>query len=263
MNIIDMHAHAFPDKLAEKAVSGLEKAGGICAFLDGRISSLLKSMDDAGIDLSVVASIATKPEQYGPIRDWSKSIASSRIIPFPSFHPADPDALSKIDDIAFMGFKGIKLHPYYQDFVTDDEALYPLYDRIRRRDLVLLIHAGYDIAFPRTPRGTPRQMAAVMERFPGLKMVVSHLGGWEDGNDALRFIIGRDIYIDVAVALGQHGNRNAKDMILSHPGDYVLFASDSPWESQAETALRIREMRLPPERERKLFGENAVRLLGL
>ena len=43
--IIDFHTHAFPDALALGAFALLEKRGGIKAKLDGKISSLLASMD--------------------------------------------------------------------------------------------------------------------------------------------------------------------------------------------------------------------------
>ena len=59
--IIDFHAHAFPDSLAGQAISALEKEGGIPARIDGRLSSLLDSMDSCGIEKSVVCSIATRP----------------------------------------------------------------------------------------------------------------------------------------------------------------------------------------------------------
>ena len=89
MQIIDFHTHAFPDDLAARAVSALEKGAGVPAMLDGKVSSLLKSMDRAGIERSMVCSIATKPAQFQKILDWSKAVRSSRIIPFPSIRPAD------------------------------------------------------------------------------------------------------------------------------------------------------------------------------
>ncbi|MFP4564308.1 MAG: amidohydrolase, partial [Spirochaetia bacterium] len=59
MNIVDFHTHAFPDELAARAVPALEAEADIEAVLDGTVTSLLESMDRAGIERSVVASIAT------------------------------------------------------------------------------------------------------------------------------------------------------------------------------------------------------------
>jgi hypothetical protein len=66
--ITDFHTHAFPDALATRAIRALEaETDRVKARLDGRISSLLRSMDYAGIRRSVICSIATKPEQFDSI----------------------------------------------------------------------------------------------------------------------------------------------------------------------------------------------------
>ena len=58
--VIDFHTHAFPDALADRAMGQLQARAGIRACLDGRVGSLLASMDRAGIDRSVVCCIATR-----------------------------------------------------------------------------------------------------------------------------------------------------------------------------------------------------------
>ena len=68
--VTDFHAHAFPNTLAERALEELEKRQsneepGPC--LDGTIADLLRSMDAAGIDRSVICSIATAPKQVARI----------------------------------------------------------------------------------------------------------------------------------------------------------------------------------------------------
>ena len=152
--IIDFHAHAFPDPLAARAISQLEHGGGVKAFLDGRVSSLLASMDAAGITTSVMCSIATKPEQFEPILKWSKQIASQRIVPLPSIHPRDPDPVGQARRVAEAGLVGIKLHPYYQEFNLDDEALFPLYRVLDELGLLVVFHTGLISPFPGIARGT-------------------------------------------------------------------------------------------------------------
>src|SRR5450759_3600527 len=101
--IIDFHTHAFPDEVAGGAIRALEKSG-VTAPLDGRVSSLLTSMDRLGVEKSILCSIATKPAQFAPILNWSKKIRSERIIPFPSLHPDDPDFAAHIRQIQDAGF---------------------------------------------------------------------------------------------------------------------------------------------------------------
>jgi hypothetical protein len=160
MMVTDFHAHAFPDALAERAIAVLDaETDEVDACLDGRLSSLLTSMDKAGIDRAVLCSIATKPAQFDPILAWSRQIASERIIPFPSIHPRDPNAVKRVDTIADAGFQGIKFHPYYQDFDLDDDGMFPVYERIRDRNLLVTFHTGFDIAFPRIRRADPKRVA--------------------------------------------------------------------------------------------------------
>ena len=177
--IIDFHAHAFPDQVAESAIPFLEEEGGVKAMYDGRVASLLGLMDRDGVEKSVICSIATQPSQFEAILGWSKQIRSDRIIPFPSFHPNDLQAVEQISRIKAEGFKGIKMHPYYQQFFLDDEKLYPAYEKINELGLILVMHTGFDIAFPRIRRCDPQQILNVLTRFPELKMVTTHLGAWQ------------------------------------------------------------------------------------
>jgi predicted TIM-barrel fold metal-dependent hydrolase len=172
--IIDFHAHAFPDQVAASAIPYLEEEGGVKAVHDGRVASLLELMDREGVEKSVICSIATRPSQFEAIISWSMQIRSDRVIPFPSFHPSDPDVLEHIGRIRAEGFKGIKMHPYYQQFFLDDEKLFPAYERISELGLILVMHTGFDIAFPRIRRCDPRQILNVLTRFPELKMVTTH-----------------------------------------------------------------------------------------
>ena len=56
--IIDFHTHAFPENVAARAIPALEKAGHVQAYTDGTSAGLLASMSRAGIDKSVICSIA-------------------------------------------------------------------------------------------------------------------------------------------------------------------------------------------------------------
>lgn len=215
--MIDFHAHAFPDALAERAMPMLEQEGNVKAVLDGKVSSLLRSMDEAGVHASVVASIATRPHQFDSILKWSAEIVSDRIIPFPSVHPGDPEAVAHLRLIHEQGFKGVKLHPYYQEFDLDEERLRPLYAALQECGLVLLCHTGFDLAFPRIRKCDPVRIGRVREAFPGLKFVAAHLGAWEDWDEVERHLIGRPIFMDVSYAIDWIGPGRAREFILRHP----------------------------------------------
>ncbi|HEX7508142.1 MAG TPA: amidohydrolase family protein [Polyangia bacterium] len=260
--IIDFHTHAFPDAIAARAISQLEHGGGVKAFLDGTVSSLLASMDGAGIHTSVICSIATKPEQFDPILKWSKSIASSRIVPLPSIHPKGPDPLGQAHQVAEAGLRGIKLHPYYQDFDIDDEALFPLYRTLDQLGLLLVCHTGFDFAFSRRRRADPVRILRVLDRFPSLRLITSHMGAWDDWDEVEKHLLGKPITMDISLSLELLGRERARALLSAHPADRVVFGTDSPWSSQAETLALLRSLDLGAEREQQILGKNAAALLA-
>lgn len=260
--IIDFHTHAFPDKLAERAMKSLEGEGEVKAHLNGTVSALLSSMDRYGIQKSVVCSIATKPAQFDSIFEWSKKIISERIIPFPSLHPDDPEIPEKVSRVKKAGFKGLKLHPYYQDFFIDEERMFPLYEEISKADLILLVHTGFDFAFSRVERADPLRTLKVHEKFPSLKLVTTHLGAWEQWGKVKEFLLGKPIYMEISFSLEFLPPEKVREIILNHPEKYILFGTDSPWTDQGKALSLFRKLDLGTEKERLILEENAVNLLN-
>lgn len=262
--IIDFHTHAFSDDLAPKAMKALtEHHPEIPYFLDGTVSSLLKSMDEVGIEKSVICSIATKPKQFQSILDWSLQIQTDRIIPFASVHPADPEKDEHIKQIKQVGLKGIKLHPFYQDFYLDEDTMLEFYEQVCKHDLILVMHTGYDIAFEHIRRAEPARIVKVMKKFPELKLITTHLGAWQMWDEVETEIIGRKIYMEISFALDYLPADKAKKLFENHPVDYILFGTDSPWRSQKETLNLLNKLNLDTQKMDKILRGNAKNLLGI
>lgn len=263
MKVIDIHVHAFPDAIVNRAMESLKEAGHVEAELDGSVGGVLRSMDEAGVDASVVCSIATKPAQFRPILDWSKGIASDKLLPFPSVHPEDPLALERIGEIHGAGFKGVKLHPYYQGFVLDEPRMMPLYLRMAELGLVLLCHTGFDLCYPRDRVCDPERIVRVLDAVPGLKFVATHFGAWMDWGEVRRLLLGRPVLMDISYSLQFMEGDEGREILENHPEDCLLFGTDSPWESPATLLRRLEAFGLGERRKRKLLCENAARVLGV
>jgi hypothetical protein len=262
--IIDFHTHAFPDALAPKAMKKLlEEAPGAKAFLDGTIKSLLESMDRNSISISVLCCIATTPEQFTPIFNWCKKVQTERLIMFPSIHPADAKWKERIAIIKAEGFKGIKMHPYYQDFRLDEDRMLPIYEEIAKNDLMLVAHTGYDIAFAKDTRANCQSILKVTETFPKLKFVTTHLGAWQQWDEVERELASKHVYMETSWSLEYLSPEQARRIILNQPADCVLFGTDSPWTDQGKTISLLKALKLPEDLERKIFNGNASALLGL
>jgi len=263
--IIDFHTHAFPDQIAGKAMTTLLEEGNkkwdVTAHLDGTLSSLLASMERNGVEKSVICSIATKSSQFDSIFSWSRAIRSDAILPFPSFHPDDPDYADRISAIRDEGFIGVKFHPYYQDFVMDDDRLMPVYEKLCNKGLIIVMHTGFDLAFERQRICDPEKIVRVMDRFPDLKLVTTHLGAWQDWNEVEKHMSGKKIYMEISYALDLLDRKQARRIILNHPEGYVLFGSDSPWTGQDKTLGLLKGLELGRQIEDGILRENADRLL--
>lgn len=260
--IIDFHTHAFPDDLSERVMKFLEDEGGIKAKLDGRIRSLLSSMDKSGIEKSVICNIATKASQFDSILKWCKEIRSERIIPFPSFHPYDPDFRERLHVIKEEGFKGVKFHPYYQNFTIDEERLFGVYEKITEENLILVMHTGFDFAFPETRIADPEKIVTIAKNFPSLKLVTTHLGAWNLWAEVEQMLQGKQIYMEISFSLECTEADVVRNIILNHPAECILFGTDSPWTDQREAVSLLRGLELGEEKERLIFRDNALKLLN-
>ncbi len=263
--IIDVHTHAFPDDVAARAVERLEAVCPITTVAEATVSSLLKSMDAAGVDVSVICAIATKPEQNEGILSWCDAIRCDRIEPFPSLHPKTARAGEWIERIVAEGFRGIKLHAMYQDFVVDDAAMDEIYAAAEALGLVIQFHAGRDFGFPMDDdRASPARMARLAQRFGRLKMICSHMGGWRMWDESEEHLVSKaDVYLETSFSLADLGPARAAEMIRRHGAGRVLFGTDWPWARQAEDVERLAGLPLEETEIEQIAWSNAAKLLGL
>ncbi len=265
VNVIDFHTHIFPDRIARQAVEALAaESGSYRPRADGTLKGLLASMDRAGIGLSVVANIATRPAQAESILGFCRRIAGPRIAPLVSFHPdSRPDeAGTLLDRASAAGIRGVKLHPMYQDFAIDDRKMFPFYQLIEHYGLFVVFHTGYDIAFPGDDRADVDRVGAVAGRFPGLTIVATHVGGWKQWDRAARLGPCANVLTETSMTLTEISDDAFLRAIEPFGPDRVLFGSDSPWTDQAEMLQRTRGLVLPDDVMEKILYSNAARLLG-
>jgi len=258
--IIDVHTHAFPDHIASIAMEKLENSSNSKAYLNGTIADLLRSMDKAGIDVSIMACVATSPAQFNSIFTWCKSIAGPRIIPLPSIHPDSRDISGEIRKIKEAGFPGIKLHAEFQSFFLDEQRAYFIYQEAMENGLFILFHCGYDISFPDSDRSDPERLAHIHKDFPELKIVASHMGGWRQWDKVIRLLIGKDIYLDTSYTIGYIDENSLQTILTRHSPDRVLFGTDSPWKDQQVEVSLINSLDISSEFKKQILGKNAQSL---
>jgi hypothetical protein len=264
--ILDVHTHAFPDAVAQKAIPALE-AGAIwfpCkATFNGTAAGLLASMDRAGIRRSIICSVATRPEQTPKITAWSAQVASDRLIPFASVHPDCPDVEGEVRRAADAGIKGLKMHPHYMDCRIDDPRSIRLARAAADAGLAMLFHTGHDLAFPKDDMASPAGVRRLHEAVPHLRMCAAHLGGWERWDEVRRLLVGLPVYLETSYTLGRCPPDLLMDILTSHPPGYLLFGTDAPWRDQEEEVAKHLALPIADDLKRRMLWENGHAFAGL
>ncbi len=261
--IIDIHTHIFEDSLAERAITKLEENADTKAFHNGTLDGLKESMEDAGIDISVIQPVSTKPSQVEPINEWAARIQCDSVRSFGTVFPGDRDARKTPAQIKKMDMRGVKLHPDYQQFDPDKEYMFPIYDEIINSDLTILYHAGDDIGIKDPPRGTPKVFSKVLEKFPELKVVLAHTAGYLLWDDVEYYLVGSPAYFDISYSIGHLEDEQFLRIIKNHGIDKIVFGTDSPWRSQKEEVENISNLPLSDEEKEMIFYKNTQKLLNL
>ena len=154
MRIIDFHTHIYPDAIAQKA------ADSICKFyelegggMNGTVSSLLQRGEQAGISHFVVLPVGLKPDHVRHINEFiiGNVAQHSQFTGFGTIHAAMENIEEEVEFIESAGLKGIKMHPDTQLFNIDDPRLFPAYELMQEKGLMVMLHMGdsrYDYSHP-------------------------------------------------------------------------------------------------------------------
>lgn len=260
---IDLHAHAFHPKIADKVVAQLQEHYHIPAIGNGLWEDMVPRLRRAGISYSAVLAAATKPEQVEPANHYAASLLGTPgIIPFGTMHP---DYTRMEEMLAYLwdkGIRGIKLHPDFQGFRLDDPRLLPFFGAVEGR-FTLLVHVG-DRLPPAENPSCPFKVAAIKRRFPRLKLIAAHFGGvwhWPYVVEALQ---GLDIYMDTSSSLFAIPQELLEQIFHAFPRKNFFFGSDYPLFDCGEEVERLqRRLKLTSsETEEILTNANALELTG-
>ena len=266
MTIIDIHTHAFPDSLAPRAISTLCDMGEWSNVGDGTTHGLLASMDAAGIAQSVLCPIATKPGQFDGIGGWLASIQSPRLIKLGSIHPNDEDKPALVARLAQAGIRGVKNHPFYQEFCIDDPHMDDYYAALAEHDMLIQFHAGHDIGFENDPiqdRAAPARIAAVLDRHPTLKILATHTGGWKLWDEVREHLLGRRVLLETSFTSPFLPAEEFVSLIRDHGPENIAFGTDWPWMDQRNQLDTIRALDLPAKAIEQITERTANTWLGL
>lgn len=262
--LIDFHTHAFPEKIAQKAIEKLSYAsGGLKPYTDGTFSDLKHLFKESNINKAVVLSIATNANQQKNVNNFAAKINDNQnIFAFGSIFPDAPDALYELERIKALGLKGVKLHPDYQGFSADDPKMKPIYKKIGELGLITVFHAGQDFGFPPPYGATPEKLLSALAWFES-PVVAAHWGGVGSGQAVLDLLCGRDIYFDTSFGYSTMPKHFAQKILEKHSCDKMLFGTDSPWQTADMEMRLLNSLQISHAEWENITHKNAERLLKI
>lgn len=261
--IIDVHAHIYPDKIADKASVAIGAFYDIPMNCDGRVSTLLARGKEAGIGLHVISSVATSPHQTASINRFLAETAAAdpeHLIAFGTIHPDDPDKEGVLKGFREAGLSGVKIHPDFQKSAVDSPEFSAVFEIASALDMPVLCHTGdyrYDYS-------NPERVRRVIDRFPKLRFIAAHLGGWTIWEQATELLSGLDnLVVDCSSSLFAMSPERAAELIGRYGAERVLFGTDYPMWDPVEEVERVRALPLTDLDKERILGKNAAAFLGI
>jgi uncharacterized protein len=209
------------------------------------------------------------------VDEWICAVGAEHpeLLAFVTINPAAQDAAEAAAHVATMaddhGARGLKLHTIALRAFPGEAALAPTFDVCEARSLPIVAHCGPD----RHGAGwaLPGAFAPVLERHPGLPLVLAHLGGaaWREvaalatAFPAARFDLS-EIVSWSGHAPGAPSPTELSGLIREIGAEQVLLGSDFPWYEPGDVAAAVEALPgLGAEERAAILGENAAALLGL
>lgn len=261
--MIDFHTHIFPEQIADKTIAHLAGIIEKQPAFDGKENGLLASMDEAGIEYSVILPVVTKLSQYDSVNRYASRFLDGRLISFGGIHPDDADYKTKLRSLRENGFRGIKLHPDYQGVCFNDIRFKRIVDCATENGLIVSVHAGMDPLSPNDIHCTPQMAAELIDDVAPTKLVLAHLGGHRLYDDVERYLVGKHVYFDTGVVLDTIDEEQFLRIVQHHGADKILFGTDAPWAGQKEYVDRMNQLPLTHLERNMILEGNAKRLLRM
>lgn len=238
----------------------------------------MHSMEQAGVALSVVLPVATNPVKLDSMNTATiEQNGKNGMICFGAMHPLAEDWKQQLQRLQASGIKGIKLHPVYQGVDITDGRYLRILERCGELGLIVVTHAGDEIAYPGIVRCSPEMIAAALRQVGPVKMVLAHMGGWRNWDRVVDQLGPTGVFVDTALSLGRiepvgkEHREEAELMLLEQErfcrmveqlgSERVLFGTDSPWGQQKRDLDAIRALRLTARQKAQILGQNAQALL--
>jgi hypothetical protein len=199
------------------------------------------------------------------------------LVGFFSLDPTQPDWQDEMrQGHRELGLRGIKLMPMYAGFRPDDPRLDPLWQYAQQHELPVLLHTGTTFVSQAPLECTlPRHLDVVATRFPGVKIIMAHLGHPYEGEAVVVARKHPHLYCDLSALHYRPFQLYHSLMLVQEYGIWgkILFGSDYPFTTVDASVKGLRSLnemlagtalpRLNADAIESVIHRDSLSLLGL
>jgi predicted TIM-barrel fold metal-dependent hydrolase len=276
--IIDAHTHLFSKKVPDEKQRYLIDDNFRYLYQSDKVTfadhqTLIKSMDDSGIDYAVAMGFAWKESKFcdEENRYFSKinDMSGGRILPFGSVPLDTKDVEGYVRYFSENNFFGIGEIGYYSDGLTDEhlEYLFDIMKSARKHKLPVCLHVNepvghqypgkYDPEFPR--------LNGLFEEYSDVEIILAHWGGgllfYELMPEVEKTF--KNFYYDTAASPYLYKNEIYKIAVDIIGSEKILFGSDYPLLKFSRYIDTVNNTDLAEKDKKNILGDSAARLFRL
>ena len=262
MEIIDIHTHIYPDKIARKATESVRDFYQLegAVKMDGTVDMLLERGAQAGISRYVVLPVSNAPNRVRSINSFilEQTALHDNFIGFGTLHADMENLNEEAQWIIAQGLKGIKMHPDSQRFPIDDPRLFPVYDAIQGK-IPVLLHMGDQ----RYNYSHPVRLRKIFGIFPKLEVIAAHFGGYSMFHTARELLWDTDCVFDISSAMMFMERGEAERYINSYGAERMAYGTDYPLWDPVTEVQRFQSLKLSGRQFDQIAHKTAERILKL
>ena len=273
--LVDGHVHVFPPDIIRHKEAYLGRDARFDTLYgspQARMATaegVLEQMDAAGTACSVIFGFAFNDQ--GLCREVNDYVleavagGAGRLAGLACVSPGSADALSELERCLDAGMRGCGELTPLSGGSREIADLGPVAHCLRERGLPLLLHASEPVGheYPGKGRFTPEACLATAQAYPGLTIVLSHLGGglfvYELMPEVRQALV--DVLYDTAAIPYLYGPKVYEVAAAAVGAEKLIFGSDYPLLPPSRCAEGLE--RLSPEQQQAVRHENARRVFKL
>ncbi|GLZ11446.1 amidohydrolase [Actinomadura sp. NBRC 104425] len=260
--IIDAHSHVWPDRIAAAALGG-NRVPGLTARGDGTVGGLTAAMDRAGVDVSCCLGIANQARHVDKVNAFVAGLAGKRRVAVGTVH-VDLPVEENLASLRRHGVTAVKLHPLFQNFALDDPRLWDLLEAFGS-DVAVIAHVGEGGDARTNALSNPRMIADIARRFPDLRLVACHFGGYRILDQAEEMLDGADVVLETSwpPSLAELPPERVRRLVRRHGAERIVFGSDWPMTDPGAEIAAIAALGLTDDETKSVLGGTMARVLGI